>query len=106
VVRIEPELSRSAVDENYWLGNCEGFRVEVRGRKIGTVEHVVFNGDRPVQLSVCSGILRLRSKLVPIDDIAVVRPREMTLRVRDVPAARRAAHRAHSRRSMLHPLRG
>jgi hypothetical protein len=106
VVRIEPELSRSTFDENYWLGNCEGFRVEARGRKIGTVEHVVFSGDRPVQLSVCSGMLRLRSKLVPIDDVAVVWPRELTLRVRDVPKARPGALSAHTRRRVLHPLRG
>jgi hypothetical protein len=105
MVRIEPELSRSQSDEDYWLSNCEGFRVECPTGRLGTVERVlVGQGDRPEQLSVCCGIFRLRTMLIPVDDVAAIAPRELRLRVRHAPNARAA--RVKAPRRVLHPLRG
>ncbi|HEY4347105.1 MAG TPA: hypothetical protein VGM80_05905 [Gaiellaceae bacterium] len=107
MVRIEPELTRSTLDEDYWLGHCEGFRVESPSGKIGTVESVVYGklSGRPEQLAVCYGTLRLRTKLIAVDDVAVIRPRDLRLRIR-ATSTTGARQQSRAARRMLHPLRG
>jgi hypothetical protein len=45
------------VDENYWLGHCEGFQVDGPGGRVGIVEHVVYGSrvDRPDVVAVSWG---------------------------------------------------
>ena len=67
---------RSSLDRDFWLGDCEGFRVEVAGRGVGVVEEIVFASrtDRPDLLVVRGGLFGTRSSLVSVDDIADVIP--------------------------------
>jgi hypothetical protein len=41
----------------YWLGHCEGFRVEDRARKLGIVQEIVGDEDEPEELIVRGGLL-------------------------------------------------
>lgn len=47
-------------DHDYWLGRCEGFRVDAPSGRLGLVEAVRFGArlDRPDELLVRGGVLR------------------------------------------------
>jgi hypothetical protein len=76
-----------SVDEDYWLGHCDGFRVDGPGGRLGVVQHVVYRSrvDRPDVLAVASGMWRLRTDEVSVQDVVEVRPGEQCLVVRSRP---------------------
>lgn len=73
------------VDENYWLGHCEGFQVDGPCGRIGVVEHVVYGSrvDRPDVVAVSWGVWRVRTAEVPVADIVEVLPAQERLVVRN-----------------------
>jgi len=78
------------VDEDYWLGHCEGFRVDGPSGRLGVVDHVVYRSrlDRPDALAVCSGTWKLHTDQVRVDDVVEVSPGEQRLVLRTAPAER------------------
>lgn len=67
----------AAVDDQYWLEHCEGFRVECDGGRLGFVEEVREPStpfDRGV-LGVRAGMLGRRLLLVPVEEVAYIVPR-------------------------------
>lgn len=99
MVRIEPEFTRSSFDADYWLGHCEGFRVECQDKLVGFVENVRFESriDRPDELIVrCRGLFG-GELLIDAEEVAVIVPSEMRLRIRHrtQPEARAKARRWH-----------
>ncbi len=60
----------------YWLRNCQGFRVDGPGGKVGVVEDVLFGSDaaEPAALVVRAGMLGTRVEVVSIEDVADVDP--------------------------------
>lgn len=99
MVRIEPEFTRSSFDGDYWLGHCEGFRVECQDKLVGFVKNVRFESriDRPDELIVRCGGLFGRELVVEVDEVAVIAPSEMRLRIRHrpQPEARAKPRRGH-----------
>ena len=89
-----PRMPR--VRDDYWLCHCEGYGVEQAGRRLGVVENVVFESqlDRPGALRVRSGLFREKLKVVRIDEVEEIVPREGLLRLRSEPeqAARARIH--------------
>ena len=75
--RPEPP-NRSASDRDYWLRRCEGFRVDSRTGRVGTVEELRFgsNAERPDSLAVRTGWLRRRLIVVPIEQVGEIVPRQ------------------------------
>lgn len=86
------ELQRKiALDEDYWLGHCEGFRVEAEGRRLGVVAAVRFRSrlECPDELVVCAGLFGKRVLLVPGGEVAAVIPRDELLVLSTQPQAPR-----------------
>lgn len=69
---------------DYWLGHCEGFRVDSHAGRLGFVEQVVSGSraDCPDALIVRAGLLSRRLLLVPAEDVENVRPRDLCIRLR------------------------
>ena len=83
----EPEpgpATSPPVDEEYWLGHCEGFRVDGPEGHIGVVDHLVYRSraDRPDIVAVTAGIWRARTAEVAVADVVEVRPAQARLVVR------------------------
>jgi len=93
VLRIAPNLTRSDADGQYWLDHCEGFHVKGPNGFSGIVEAVRYEPDSgaAAQLVVCSGRLFMRSVVIPADEVALITPRAMRLRLRHTPEAAAAA---------------
>jgi hypothetical protein len=74
----EPSFNRSSFDRSYWLGRCEGFRVESSDGRVGVVAEVLFSSriDRPDALVLRAGLFGRRTLVVPVDEIAEISPRE------------------------------
>ena len=87
MVQIEPEFQRSSFDANYWLSHCEGYLVETPNGRIGTVENVRFGKrlDRPDELLVRQGTIRRHLVWIATDEVAVINPRELRLRLKGMP---------------------
>lgn len=70
-------------DETYWLRNCQGFRVEQNGKKLGVVDDVLF-GQRsePATLLVRTGLFRLGLRAVSVDEIETIDPRTLRITLR------------------------
>ena len=66
----------------YWLGHCEGFRVEERARKLGIVEEIVGDEDEPEELLVRGGLFASRVHRIPVDAVLEVVPRSERIRLR------------------------
>jgi hypothetical protein len=91
------------VDKDYWLGHCEGFRVDGPGGRLGVVEHVVYESrvDRPDMLAVSSGMWRLHTDEVSVQDVVEVYPGEQRLTVRPGPnPVAGSMMRAHAHRAL------
>lgn len=75
---------------DYWLGHCEGFRVQSPEGEVGVVESVVYAADagRPTYLAVTGGRLRLRTALVPCSEVVSINARQTRLDVQARPARR------------------
>lgn len=73
----ETSLKEALGPLSYWVGRCEGFRVDSPDGRFGLVEAVMFRRrpDEPDALVVRAGVLGRRLVLVPIDDVADVVPR-------------------------------
>ena len=84
------------VDRDYWLGRCEGYRVESSRRRLGTIEALRFESraDRPDALVVRGGMFRRRTILVPVGDVLEILPREHRILVRDEGEVERVEDRA------------
>ena len=59
----------------YWLGHCEGFRVEDDTRRLGIVDEVVGAEDEPEALVVRGGLFANRVHTVPVGDVLEIEPR-------------------------------
>jgi hypothetical protein len=77
--RMSPPL-----DLDYWLGHCEGFRVDGPEGRLGIVEHVVYRSraDRPDVVAVTSGVWRARTAEVLVAEVTEVWPAQERLVVR------------------------
>jgi hypothetical protein len=96
--------SSAAVDQGYWLQNCEGFRVEGPAGRLGIVEAVVESG---AGLRIARGGLGFRSFTVPADEVESISPHELRIQLRSTSApASRPARSGHGPLRVLHPLRG
>jgi hypothetical protein len=72
---VHPDTDLAYWSRDYWLGHCEGFRVEDATRKLGFVEDVVGPEDEPEQLVVRGGLFANRVYTVSVDDILEIEPR-------------------------------
>jgi hypothetical protein len=74
-------------DAGYWLRNCQGFRVEVAGKKVGVVDDVLFGQQsEPATLLVRTGLFRLGLRAISVDEIEAIDPRRLRVTLRDAPA--------------------
>jgi uncharacterized protein YrrD len=70
-------------DVGYWLRNCQGFRVEVAGRKLGVVDDVLFGQQsEPATLLVRTGLFRLGLHAISVDAIESIDPRGLLITLR------------------------
>jgi hypothetical protein len=70
----------------YWLRNCQGFRVEQGGMKLGVVEDVLFGRQsEPATLLVRTGLFRLGLRAIPVDEIDTIDPRNLRITLRALP---------------------
>lgn len=78
-----PRMS-APLDDDYWLGHCEGFRVDGPEGRLGVVDHLVYRSraDRPDVVAVTSGVWRMRTAEVLVSDIVAVLPAQARLVVR------------------------
>lgn len=88
---IEIPASRTLADRSYWLRRCEGFRVVIGSRSLGTVEAVRFerHHDRPDSLILVGTGPRRRLSYVPVEAIAEIAPAEDLIRLAADPRAPR-----------------
>ena len=72
----------------YWLGHCEGFRVDGPEGRVGIVEAVLGEEDAPTKLAVREGLFALRTVYVPIEEVAEIQPRAERILLRRTPGHR------------------
>jgi hypothetical protein len=84
------------VDRNYWLGHCEGFRVDGSEGRLGFVEEVLARTEdaREPILAVRAGRLGRRRLLISSTEVAFVVPRAQRIWLR-TPTTILATERAH-----------
>ncbi len=72
------------LDEDYWLGHCEGFYVDGPAGRLGVVDRLVYRSraDRPDIVAVAVGMWRARIAEVPVADVTEVWPAQGRLVVR------------------------
>jgi hypothetical protein len=76
----------AADQRTYWLRNCQGFRVEQGGKKLGVVDDVLFGQQsEPATLLVRTGIFRLGLRAIAVDEIETIDPRGLRITLRDAP---------------------
>jgi uncharacterized protein YrrD len=67
-------------DAAYWLRNCQGFRVESGGKKLGVVDDVLFGRQsEPATLLVRTGLFRLGLCAIPVGEIESIDPRSLRI---------------------------
>jgi hypothetical protein len=67
-------------DSAYWLRNCQGFRVEQGGKKVGVVDDVLLGRrSEPATLLVRTGLFRLGLRAVSVDDVKSIDPRGLRI---------------------------
>jgi hypothetical protein len=67
-------------DAAYWLRNCQGFRVEAGGKRVGVVDDVLFSQQsEPATLLVRTGLFRMGLRAIPVDEIATIDPRSLRI---------------------------
>jgi hypothetical protein len=83
-------VAPARADGDYWLGHCEGFKVQSPEGEVGVVEAVVHAPDagRPAYLAVTGGRLLLQTALVPCGEVVSVDARQARLDVRARPVRR------------------
>jgi hypothetical protein len=71
----------------YWLRNCQGFRVEQGGKKLGVVDDVLFGRQsEPATLLVRTGVFRLGLRAIPVGEIETIDPRGLRITLRSTSA--------------------
>ena len=71
-------------DAGYWLRNCQGFRVEARGKQLGVVDDVLFGRQsEPATLLVRTGLFRLGLQAISVGEIESIDPRALRITLRD-----------------------
>ena len=73
VMHADNDLGYWARD--YWLGHCQGFRVEDETRGLGIVEAVLGDEDEPEELVLRGGLFGNRVYRIPMDAIREIDPR-------------------------------
>jgi hypothetical protein len=76
--------------EGYWLGRCEGFRVESPDGPIGFVEEVL-GSEPPQALVIRAGRFGTRLLIVSLDEVVAFRPSEERIVLRGSPQILRSA---------------
>jgi hypothetical protein len=76
------DTDRVSSSREYWLGHCEGFRVEDGALRLGYVEEVVGADDEPEELVVRGGLFAGRLYRIPVDAIQEIQPRAERILVR------------------------
>ena len=81
------QLSRKLGQRFYWLGRCEGFRVDSPEGRFGLVEAVMFRvrPDEPDALIVRAGVLGRKLVIVPLEDVEDVLPRRQRVLLSRAP---------------------
>lgn len=104
--KLDLSSSSPASNLDLWLAPCEGFRVTSPEGRVGRLEDVFYEGDRPRLLAVRTRRVGRRLDLYPVEEIAEVRfeERRVLLRRFPRPLERRAAARA-ARGMHLLPVR-
>ena len=75
--------SSFAIDQEYWLAHCEGYRVDSDAGPIGLVDEVCSTpAGHPDLLVLRAGRLRRRRLLLPAEEVMAVAPREGRIVVR------------------------
>jgi len=75
-----------AIDTDYWLAHCDGYRVEVEGGRLGLVEEVRrAPSGQAATLVVRGGKLGLRRLIVPAEEVALLVPRAERVVLRSPP---------------------
>jgi hypothetical protein len=71
------EVKAAGFDRDYWLGHCEGYRVDASDGRLGFVEELRFCGDSgsAATLVVRAGRLGKRLLLIPAGEVAFIVPR-------------------------------
>jgi hypothetical protein len=70
-------VKAAAFDRDYWLGHCEGYRVDASDGRLGFVEEIRPRADSggAATLVVRAGRLGRRLLVVPVDEVAFIIPR-------------------------------
>jgi hypothetical protein len=78
---------------DYWLGHCQGFRVEPGDCAAGVVDHVIYRSrvERPDLLVVRTGFLGRQRRRVPVEAVELVDPRYGVVVLAAAHEARQAA---------------
>jgi hypothetical protein len=72
-----------ADERTYWLRNCQGFRVEQGGKKLGVVDDVLFGRhSEPATLLVRTGLFRLGLHAISVDEVETIDPRGLRVSLR------------------------
>jgi hypothetical protein len=70
-------------DAAYWLRNCQGFRVESGGKRVGVVDDVLFGRQsEPATLLVRTGLFRMGLRAISVDEIETIDPRGLRITLR------------------------
>jgi hypothetical protein len=81
------ENTVGADQRTYWLRNCQGFRVDQGGKKVGVVDDVLFGQhSEPATLLVRTGVFRLGLRAIPVDEIDTIDPRGLRITLRSTSA--------------------
>lgn len=97
----------SALDTDYWLGHCQGFRVDSPDGRIDLVEDVLFKSQlqRPDTLLIRGGLLGTHLVAVPVDEVDEIAPRKEQIALRRRPDEPRRRNRSSHLLRRLHKAR-
>lgn len=85
---IHPSDDQRYWSRDYFLGHCEGYRVETPEGRIGFVERVLGEEDDPEALVVRGGLFGNQVERVPVASVVAVEPRAERIRIRALEAVR------------------
>jgi hypothetical protein len=79
---VAPQPQRKPLfDRQYWLGHCQGFRVDGEGGRIGFVNQVE-QGPEGLRLAVLAGRFGRRLLLIRSDEVEFIVPRAQRIWLR------------------------
>ena len=79
---IHTDTDREYWSRDYWLGHCEGFRMEDDTGSLGIVEEVLGDEDDPDELLVRGGLFANRLYRIRVEAIEEIEPRVQRIVVR------------------------